>query len=74
MRLKSSATEVNTDLCTTTCCFCREQLGLDDETNTSGRLEALFVLSLTLGLPPGGGTAQALLGLRRPVGANKVGP
>jgi len=52
-RLKSSVTNVGTDLRATTCRFCRAQLGLDDETETSGRLEALFVLSLTLGLRPG---------------------
>ena len=52
-RRKDSATEVDADLSTTTCRFCRAQLGLDDETDTSRRLEALFVLSLTLGLRPG---------------------
>jgi hypothetical protein len=53
-RRKDSATEVDADLSTTTCRFCRAQLGLDDQTDTSRRLEALFVLSLTLGLRPGG--------------------
>jgi integrase len=44
--------EIDADLSTTTCRFCRAQLGLD-ETGGSRRLEALFVLSLTLGLRPG---------------------
>jgi hypothetical protein len=48
------AIEIDADLSTTTCRFCRAQLGLDDETGVSRRLEALFVLSLTLGLRPGG--------------------
>ncbi len=45
--------DVDTDLDATTCHFCRAELGLDDETDVNGRLEALFVLSLTLGLRPG---------------------
>ena len=44
-----------------TCRACRSQLGLDDinsgrtadNTDSGGRLEALFVLSITLGLRPG---------------------
>jgi integrase len=52
-RLGAPMTEIGTDLATTTCRFCREQLGLDDDTDTARRLEALFVLSITLGLRPG---------------------
>ncbi len=52
-RRKTPVAEVDTDLDATTCSFCRAELGLDDETNVTGRLEALFVLSLTLGLRPG---------------------
>ena len=43
------AIEVSTDLQTTTCRFCREEAGLDKPE----RLEALFAVSLTLGLRPG---------------------
>ena len=53
MRLSAPVTEVGTDLAETTCHFCREQLGLDEDTATARRLEALFVLSITLGLRPG---------------------
>jgi integrase len=52
-RHKDSATEVDADVRTATCRSCRAQLDLDGETDTSRRLEALFVLSLTLGLRPG---------------------
>jgi integrase len=52
-RRQDSPVEVDADLSMTTCRSCRAQLGLDDETDTSRRLEALFVLSLTLGLRPG---------------------
>ena len=52
-RLGAPVTEIGTDLAATTCRFCREQLGLDDDTDTARRLEALFVLSITLGLRPG---------------------
>jgi len=52
-RHKAAVAEVGTDLAGTTCHFCRAELGLDDHTDASGRLEALFVLSLTLGLRPG---------------------
>jgi len=40
-----------TDLAETTCRSCRTQLALDQEANA--RLEALVVLSITLGLRPG---------------------
>ena len=52
-RRKPPVAELDTGLDATTCRFCRAELGLDDEANVSGRLEALFVLSLTLGLRPG---------------------
>ena len=52
-RHKAAVAEVGTDLAGTTCQSCRAELGLDDHTDASGRLEALFVLSLTLGLRPG---------------------
>jgi len=52
-RLKAAVAEVGTDLAGTTCHLCRAELSLDDHTEASGRLEALFVLSITLGLRPG---------------------
>jgi hypothetical protein len=51
-RHRTPVADVDTDLEATTCHFCCAELGLDDETSVSGRLEALFVLSLTLGLRP----------------------
>src|SRR5262249_56326579 len=52
-RLGAPMAEIGADLATITCRFCREQLGLDEDTDTARRLEALFVLSITLGLRPG---------------------
>ena len=52
-RLGAAVTEIGTDLGATTCRFCREQLGLDADMDAYRRLEALFVLSITLGLRPG---------------------
>ena len=52
-RLGAPATEIGTDLATTTCRFCRAELGLDADADENRRLEALFVLSITLGLRPG---------------------
>ncbi len=52
-RLKAPVAEVGTDFEAATCRFCRAELGLDDQTDAGGRLEALFVLSITLGLRPG---------------------
>ena len=52
-RLSAPVTEIGTELAKVTCRFCREQLGLDEDTDTARRLEALFVLSITLGLRPG---------------------
>jgi hypothetical protein len=44
---------VSAELKDTTCRTCRSQLGLDDSDEANGRLEALFVISITLGLRPG---------------------
>jgi len=46
-------TETSTDLAETTCRSCRAQLGLDQDPDANVRLEALLVLSITLGLRPG---------------------
>jgi integrase len=46
-------TEISADLAATTCRCCRANLGLDADTNENRRLEALFVLAITLGLRPG---------------------
>jgi integrase len=46
-------TEVSVELKDATCRMCRSQLGLDDTDEANVRLEALFVLSITLGLRPG---------------------
>src|SRR5262249_37190793 len=45
--------DVSTELEETTCRSCRRQLGLDATGDPNTRLEALFVLSITLGLRPG---------------------
>jgi integrase len=52
-RNSAHVTETSTELKETTCRLCRAQLGLDQNADTSVRLEALFVLSITLGLRPG---------------------
>jgi len=52
-RLGGPVIEMGTDLTMTTCRFCRGNLGLDADANENRRLEALFVLSITLGLRPG---------------------
>ena len=52
-RLGAPVMEIDTDLAKITCCFCRAELGLDADADASRRLEALFVLSITLGLRPG---------------------
>ena len=49
----ATITDVSADLKDTTCCSCRSQLGLDDTDEANGRLQALFVISITLGLRPG---------------------
>jgi integrase len=46
-------TDVSTELKDATCRSCRSQLRLDDSDDTNGRLQALFVISITLGLRPG---------------------
>jgi integrase len=45
--------DVSRELKETTCRSCRRYLGLDDPTDGNQRLEALFVVSITLGLRPG---------------------
>jgi integrase len=50
-RKNAKATEISTDLRDATCRTCRAQLGVDSD--ASPRLEALFVLVITLGLRPG---------------------
>jgi len=52
-RNDAPVTETSIDLAETTCRLCRAQLGLDKDANATQRLEALFVLSITLGLRPG---------------------
>ena len=52
-RLGAPITEISADLAATTCRFCRAELGIDADADESRRLEALFVLSITLGLRPG---------------------
>jgi integrase len=50
---KATITDLSTELKETTCRSCRTQLGLDDTGHANARLEALFVISITLGLRPG---------------------
>jgi integrase len=45
--------EIGSDLSAVTCRTCFAELGTDDRTRDDRRLEALFVLSITLGLRPG---------------------
>jgi integrase len=52
-RVRAPVIEIGTDLGTVTCLSCRTELGTDDSANEPDRLEALFVLSITLGLRPG---------------------
>ena len=49
----ATITEVSRELKDSTCRSCRLQLGLDDSDDAVVRLEALFVLAITLGLRPG---------------------
>jgi hypothetical protein len=49
----ATITEVSQEVKETTCRSCRAQLGIDETDNANLRLEALFVLSITLGLRPG---------------------
>ena len=50
---KATITDISTELKEATCRSCRNQLGLDDTDDVNTRLEALFVISITLGLRPG---------------------
>ncbi|HEX5302115.1 MAG TPA: tyrosine-type recombinase/integrase [Streptosporangiaceae bacterium] len=52
-RLSAPVIEIGADLAATSCRCCRANLGLDADANENRRLEALFVLSITLGLRPG---------------------
>jgi integrase len=49
----ATITEVSRGIKETTCRSCRAQLSIDETDNANLRLEALFVLSITLGLRPG---------------------
>jgi integrase len=50
---KATITEVSREIKETTCRSCRSQIGIDDSEDDNLRLEALFTLSITLGLRPG---------------------
>jgi integrase len=52
-RKQAPVTEVGTDLEAVTCRICCAELGADDRVSEGRRLEALFVLSIALGLRPG---------------------
>jgi integrase len=52
-RTDAPVTELEVELVEVTCRACRSQLGIDESTEVSARLAALFVLSITLGLRPG---------------------
>jgi integrase len=52
-RKHAAVIQLSNQLDDTTCRACRAHLGLDDDTNDALRLEALFVLAITLGLRPG---------------------
>ncbi len=52
-RKHAAVIELSIQLDDTTCRACRAHLGLDADTNEALRLEALFVLAITLGLRPG---------------------
>jgi integrase len=52
-RTDAPVTEISVELAEVTCRACRSQLGIDDNTDATARLEALFVLSITVGLQPG---------------------
>ena len=51
--VNATITEVSREPKEATCRTCRSQLGIDEADNANLRLEALFVLSITLGLRPG---------------------
>jgi integrase len=52
-RTDAPVTEIDVELKEVTCRACRSQLGIDDLADAAVRLEALFVLSITVGLRPG---------------------
>ena len=52
-REQVKVTEIGTDLGAVTCRTCCTELGKDDRVSEGRRLEALFVLAITLGLRPG---------------------
>jgi integrase len=52
-RTDAPVTEIGVELSEVTCRACRSQLGIDDSADAVVRLEALFVLSITLGPRPG---------------------
>ena len=52
-RTDAPVTEIGVELKEVTCRACRSQLGIDDLADAAVRLEALFVLSITVGLRPG---------------------
>lgn len=52
-RTDAPVTEINVELTEVTCRACRSQLGVGDNTDATVRHEALFVLSITVGLRPG---------------------
>jgi integrase len=52
-RTDAPVTEIDAELKEVTCRACRSQLGIDDNADATVRLEALFVLSITVGLRPG---------------------
>jgi integrase len=52
-RTKTPVTDIGTNLSAVDCRTCRAELGLDGSNREYARLEALFVLSITLGLRPG---------------------
>jgi site-specific recombinase XerC len=52
-RKNAPATQISGRILDATCRLCRTQLSLDETTESSQRLDALFVLAFTLGLRPG---------------------
>jgi len=52
-RTDTPVTEIGTELAQVTCRACRSQLDVNENTDVTDRLAALFALSITLGLRPG---------------------
>jgi hypothetical protein len=52
-RRDSTVTQIGADPAMTTCRSCRPRIGLDDAGLAVARLEALYILAITLGLRPG---------------------